>query len=100
LENPDAGDLTGEGTKAVMLEGTPLRALHGAARARTFLDAGITAVRDLGNSGRFGDVALKTAIGDGSVAGPRMFISGPGLSPIGGQFPGLVPGHIGIAEDE
>lgn len=100
LENPDAGDLTGEGTKAVMLEGTPLRALHGAARARTFLDAGITAVRDLGNSGRFGDVALKTAIGDGSVAGPRMFISGPGLSPIGGQFPGLVPGHIGIAEEE
>ena len=100
LEDPDAGSLTGEGTKAVIAEGTPLRALHGAARARTFLDAGITTVRDLGNSGRFGDVALKTAINDGSVVGPRMLVSGPGLSPIGGQFPGLVPEHIKIAEDE
>lgn len=100
LEDPEAGNLTGEGTKAVIVEGTPLRALHGAARARTFLDAGITTVRDLGNSGRFGDVALKTAINDGSVPGPRMFVSGPGLSPIGGQFPGLVPEHIRIAEDE
>ncbi|MCC6928172.1 MAG: amidohydrolase family protein [Gemmatimonadaceae bacterium] len=100
LEDPEAGSLTGEGTKAVIAEGTPLRALHGAARARTFLDAGITTVRDLGNSGRFGDVALKTAINDGSVPGPRMLVAGPGLSPIGGQFPGLVPDHIRIAEDE
>jgi imidazolonepropionase-like amidohydrolase len=100
LENPAAGDLTGEGTKAVIEEGTPLRALHGAARARTFLDAGITTVRDLGNSGRFGDVALRTAIADGSVPGPRMFVSGPGLSPVGGQFPGLQYGYKQIAEEE
>ena len=73
------------------MEGTPLRALHGAARARTFLAAGITTVRDLGNSGRFGDVALRTAIRDGSVDGPRMIVSGPGLSPPGGQFPGVLP---------
>ena len=71
------------------IEGTPLRALHGAARARTFLAAGITTVRDLGNSGRFGDVALRAAIRDGSVDGPRMVVSGPGLSPPGGQFPGV-----------
>ena len=82
----------------MIVEGIPLRALHGAARARTFLDAGITAVRDLGNAGRFGDVALKTAIADGSVPGPRMFVAGPGLSPIGGQFPGLTPENIAIAE--
>ena len=100
LENPDAGDATGEGTKAVIVEGIPLRALHGAARAKTFLDAGITAVRDLGNAGRFGDVALKTAIADGSLPGPRMFVAGPGLSPIGGQFPGLTPENIAIAEQE
>jgi imidazolonepropionase-like amidohydrolase len=66
-----------EGIKAVVNEGTPLRALHGAARARTFLAAGITTVRDLGNSGQFGDVALRDAINDGSVDGPRMFVSGP-----------------------
>src|SRR5207237_3131997 len=46
LENPAAGNLTMEGAKAVIVEGTPLRALHGAARARTFLAAGITTVRD------------------------------------------------------
>ncbi|MGH7654167.1 MAG: amidohydrolase family protein [Gemmatimonadaceae bacterium] len=100
LEDPAAGDPILEGTKAVIMEGTPLRALHGAARARTFLAAGITTVRDLGNSGRFGDVALRTAINDGSVDGPRMIVSGPALSPVGGQFPGLLPGYEAIAEEE
>jgi imidazolonepropionase-like amidohydrolase len=99
LEDPKAG-LTLEGIKAVTVEGTPLRALHGAARARTFLAAGITTVRDLGNSGQFGDVALRKAIEDGSVDGPRMVTSGPGLSPPGGKFPGLVPGFASIADDE
>ncbi len=89
-----------EGVKAVVNEGTPLRALHGAARARMFLAAGITAVRDLGNSGQFGDVALRDAINDGTVDGPRMFASGPGLSPEGGQFPGLQQKHKAIAEEE
>jgi imidazolonepropionase-like amidohydrolase len=88
-----------EGVRSVVIEGTPLRALHGAARARTFLAAGITPVRDLGNAGQFGDVALRAAINDGSVDGPRMIVSGPGLSPEGGQFPGLQPGHSGIANE-
>lgn len=74
--------------------------MHGAARARTFLAAGITTVRDLGNSGRFGDTALKRAIDDGSIDGPRLFVSGPGLSPEGGQFPGLQWAHRAIAEEE
>lgn len=99
LENPAAG-LSLEGIKAVTIEGTPLRALRGAARARTFLMAGITTVRDLGNSGRFGDVAVRAAINDGSLEGPRMYVSGPGLSPEGGQFSGLQAGHRGIAEEE
>lgn len=89
-----------EGIKAVVIEGTPLRALHGAARARSFLAAGITTVRDLGNSGQFGDVALRTAIDDGSLDGPHMAVSGPGLCPVGGQFPGLQPKHQAIAEEE
>ncbi len=92
--------LTMEGVRSVVVEGTPLRALHGAARARTFLAAGITSVRDLGNSGQFGDVALRSAIEDGSVDGPRMFVSGPGLSPEGGQFPGVQQSFHDIAKDE
>lgn len=99
LENP-VGSLSTESIKALTIEGTPLRALHGAARAKTFLLAGITTVRDLGNSGRFGDVALRTAINDGSLDGPRMYVSGPGLSAEGGQFAGLQYKYRAIAEEE
>lgn len=99
LESPK-NELTLEGIKALTVEGTTLRALRGAARGKTFLMAGITSVRDLGNSGRFGDVALRQAINEGSVDGPRMFPSGPGLSPIGGQFPGLKKDYQSIAEEE
>lgn len=99
LESPKAA-AGADNIAAVVLEGTPLRALHGAARARTFLAAGITTVRDLGNSGQFGDVALRKAIMDGSVDGPRIIPSGPGLSPVGGQFPGLLLQFKAIAEEE
>lgn len=99
LEAPGPG-ITLENAKAIIIEGTPLRALHGAARARTFLAAGITTVRDLGNSGQYGDVALREAIDDGSVDGPRMITAGPGLSPEGGQFPGLLQRYQSIAEEE
>jgi imidazolonepropionase-like amidohydrolase len=99
LESPK-NDLTMEGVKALTIEGTPLRALRGAARGRTFLLAGITSVRDLGNSGRFGDIALAVAIEEGSVEGPRIYPSGPGLSPVGGQFPGLQSNHASIADEE
>ncbi|MGH9411817.1 MAG: amidohydrolase family protein [Vicinamibacterales bacterium] len=102
LERPaeDASDSVMDGVRAVVMEGGALRALHGAARARTYLAAGITTVRDLGNSGQFNDVALRNAIRDGSVDGPRMFVSGPGLSGEGGQFPGLQPAYKAIAAEE
>ncbi|HEX4961557.1 MAG TPA: amidohydrolase family protein [Thermoanaerobaculia bacterium] len=67
------------------------RALLGAAMAREMLEAGFTAVRDLGNSGVNGDVALRDAIRDGWVQGPRMVVSTRALSPIGGQFRRLSP---------
>ncbi|MCC2971845.1 amidohydrolase family protein [Massilia sp. IC2-476] len=87
-------------TKAVAMEGDPLRALRGAARARSYLEAGYTTVRDLGNAGRFADVALKRAIDEGSVPGPRLFVSGPGLAPEGGQVPNLAPGHAGLIDGD
>ncbi len=100
LQSIGDGSTTRTGLQAMVLEGLPLRALHGAARARTFLQAGITTVRDLGNSGIYGDVALRSAIADGSVDGPRMIVSGPGLSSVGGQFPGLKPGYEKLAADD
>jgi imidazolonepropionase-like amidohydrolase len=66
--------------------GTTKRALLGAKMAREVLEAGITTVRDLGNSGRNGDVALRDAINAGWVSGPRMLVSTRALSAAGGQF--------------
>ena len=76
--------------REVNLRSDALRALYGASRAKAALEAGITAVQDLGNSGLFGDVALRDAISLGYVPGPRMRCSGPGLATQGGQLPGLI----------
>jgi imidazolonepropionase-like amidohydrolase len=92
--------LSAENVGALVFEGDALRALRGAARARTFLEAGITTVQDLGNSGRFADVALRKAIDEGSVPGCRMRVSGPGLSTEGGQIPGLIAPHLPLAAEE
>ncbi|WP_345226720.1 amidohydrolase family protein [Hymenobacter koreensis] len=93
MEHPGDEDNTLTVTKAVTMEGDALRALRGAARAQSYLDAGYTTVRDLGNSGVYADVALKRAIDEGTLPGPRLYVSGPGLAPEGGQVPGLMPGQ-------
>lgn len=66
--------------------GNTRRALLGAAMGREDLEAGITTVRDLGNSGRNGDVALRDAIYAGWVTGPRIVASTRALAAAGGQF--------------
>ena len=58
--------------------------LIGAANARKTLLAGFTTVRNVGANG-FTDVALRDAINDGDVPGPRMLVSGPALSITGGH---------------
>jgi len=76
------------------------RALLGAKMAREDLEAGITAVRDLGNSGWNGDVALKDAITRGYVVGPRMQVSTRAISAAGGQFGSLQPAAQALIEQE
>jgi imidazolonepropionase-like amidohydrolase len=71
--------------------GPAKRALLGARLAREMLEAGFTAVRDLGNSGINADIALRDAINNGDVIGPRMFVSTRALSPVGGQFQSVTP---------
>ena len=66
--------------------GTTKRALLGALQAREMLEAGFTSVRDVGNSGWNGDVALRDAIRLNWVVGPRLFASTRALSAAGGQF--------------
>src|SRR4029453_8352283 len=67
-------------------QSTATRALLGAAMGREDLEAGITTVRDLGNSGWNGDVALRHAIRSGWAVGQRIFASTRAPSPAGGQF--------------
>jgi imidazolonepropionase-like amidohydrolase len=100
LETRPEADEGQELAREVSFTGTTLRALRGGARARTYLQAGFTSVRDLGNSGTFGDAPLAQAIAEGTLDGPRMFYSGPGLSPEGGQLPGVEPGHMHVVHGE
>jgi imidazolonepropionase-like amidohydrolase len=62
----------------------PREALTGAKNARTTLEAGFTTIRNVGASG-YSDVALRDAINDGDVPGPRMLVSGPALGITGGH---------------
>ena len=59
-------------------------ALYGATYAKQTLEAGFTTVRNLGASG-YSDVALRDAIKDGQLPGPRMQVSGPGIGITGGH---------------
>lgn len=86
--------------REIVREGEVLRALRGAARARTYLDAGFTTVRDLGNAGRFADVALARAIAEGTLPGPRLVVAGPGLAPEGAQLDGIDARHRALVDEE
>lgn len=54
---------------------------------RATLDAGFTTVRNLG-AADFLDVALRNAIAEGSVAGPRILAASKGLGSLGGHCDG------------
>jgi imidazolonepropionase-like amidohydrolase len=62
----------------------PKEALIGAKNARITLEAGFTTVRNVGASG-YTDIALRDAINEGMIPGPRIMASGPALSITGGH---------------
>jgi len=76
------------------------RALLGAKTGREDLESGITTVRDVGNSGVNGDVALRRAINRGWVTGPRIVASTRALSAAGGQFGTLQHDAQNLVEQE
>jgi imidazolonepropionase-like amidohydrolase len=86
--------------RIVATQSTAERALLGAKLGREDLEAGITTVRDLGNSGVNGDVALRKAFDRGWLPGPRMVISTRGLAAQGGQFGRLTPAAQSLVEQE
>lgn len=70
-----------------------LTALHGAHNALVTLRAGFTTVRDVGTYRGLTDVALRDAIDQGLVPGPRMAVAGAYLTHPGGggELNGVVP---------
>ncbi len=88
---------TYDADRSTLLEGnvtvsTAERAIHGVLNAHSFLHAGFTTIRDLGNSGHFGDIALLRLLEAGPMThtgrliGPTFFTSGKIISVYGGQF--------------
>jgi imidazolonepropionase-like amidohydrolase len=69
------------------------QAFVGVRHARATLLAGFTTVRDVGTYRAFVDVALRDAINDGSVIGPRMAVAGAYItvSTGGGELTGTAP---------
>lgn len=86
--------------RIVATQSTAERALLGVKLAREDLEAGITTVRDVGNSGVNGDVALRHAIERGWVQGPRMVTSTRALAAQGGQFGTLTPAAQALIAEE
>jgi imidazolonepropionase-like amidohydrolase len=86
--------------RIVATQSTARRALLGAKLGREDLEAGITTVRDLGNSGVNGDVALRDAINNGWLPGPRIVAATRALAAPGGQFGQLTPEAQPIIEQE
>ena len=77
----------------------PRNALYGAMNARLALESGFTSVRNVG-AGGYVDIALRDAINDGNVPGPRMLVSGPALGITGGHCDSnLLPPEYGDRAD-
>lgn len=72
----------------VLKESNELRAIRGAVHAEKSLMAGFTTVRDLGTEGAgYADVALKQAIEQGVIPGPRLIVSGRAIVSTGSYGP-------------
>ncbi|MBR9853298.1 MAG: amidohydrolase family protein [Algicola sp.] len=93
-------DFSEHSIQSLTMESDALRVLRGSKRAKSYLDQGITSIKDLGNSGSYLDVALRNAINEGTIEGPRIFASGPILAANGGQIYGVLPQHQNIIDSE
>jgi len=85
-----------EGDNAVVRDYESFAAIISVMHARDTLMAGFTSVRNVGASGQFDDMALRKAINEGWIIGPRMESAGHAIGITGGHCdengfrPGLV----------
>ena len=94
------GDIESSNVAAPLMSSAARDVMVGARNARDTLRAGFTTVRDVGVYRAFTDVALRDAIADGTVEGPRMFVAGAyvTVSQGGGEVTGLAPDVVVPAE--
>ncbi|GLR70430.1 metal-dependent hydrolase family protein [Agaribacter marinus] len=71
----------------------PRVTLTGVKHAKRTLMAGFTTVRNVGAPG-FADVALRDAIADGDILGPRMFVAGRSIGVTGGHCDNNLLPHL------
>jgi imidazolonepropionase-like amidohydrolase len=72
----------------VLKESLELRVIRGTIHARKNLESGFTTLRDLGTEGAgFADVAIRDAINQGLIPGPRVFAVTKALVTTGGYGP-------------
>jgi imidazolonepropionase-like amidohydrolase len=72
----------------VLKESDSYRTVRATVHARNTLMAGFTTVRDLGTEGAgYSDVALKRAINEGIIPGPRMIVAGRAIVSTGSYGP-------------
>lgn len=84
-----------DGKNPVLTKSIPFRALQGAAAARAMLHAGFTTARDMDSEGAgYADVAVRDAIREGLIPGPRLYVSTMALSITGGHM-----NHTGLAPE-
>jgi imidazolonepropionase-like amidohydrolase len=84
----------GEGDPLFQLKKSASQAvLESIANARATLESGFTTVRDVGVYRALNDVALRDAINNGYIVGPRMFVAGAYITITGGAgaMTGLAP---------
>ncbi len=87
LGSPGELSLEGEYLKS----SSALRALNGLRNAQNVLEAGFTAVKDVGNDANFVAVDVRRAIERGWFTGPAMLTTGKIIAPFGGQSRNIPP---------
>jgi imidazolonepropionase-like amidohydrolase len=87
-----------EGDASVVRDYESFGAILGVVHARDTLMAGFTSVRNVGAQGNFDDMALRKAINEGWIVGPRMESAGHAIGITGGHCDenGFRPGLVNL----
>ncbi|XAZ82005.1 amidohydrolase family protein (plasmid) [Fibrella sp. ES10-3-2-2] len=78
--------ITEELAADAILRSSEHRVLRAVKHLKSYLAAGFTTIRDVGNSGQYLDIELRQALERGDIEGPRMFVSGPIIGSMDGQL--------------